>query len=99
MTVREMLARMGSKELSEWMAYYRLEPLGELRGDVQMSILAATMANIHRDRKKRSRPFKPAEFMPEFGPGLKEQDWETQLSMVEMLNAAFGGVDNRGDNR
>jgi len=34
MPVRELLARIGSDELTEWMAFYQLEPFGDMRADL-----------------------------------------------------------------
>ena len=62
MPVREMLARMGSDEFSEWLAFYQLEPFGDLRGDYRSGVVAATLANVHRT--KESRAFRPEDFMP-----------------------------------
>ena len=60
--VREMLASMGSDELTEWMAYYQLEPFGDYRADYRSGVVASTFANAHR--AKDVGPFKPEDFMP-----------------------------------
>ena len=62
MTVREMLARFDSKELSEWMAYYELNPFGTVRDDLQAGIIASTIANVNRGKSDKS--FTPSDFMP-----------------------------------
>lgn len=49
------------------MAYYRLEPFGEHRSDLRMGILASIIANVNRDRKRKSSPFKAEDFIPDFG--------------------------------
>lgn len=46
------------------MAYYSVEPFGEERGDLRTGILASVIANVNRDRKKRSEPYTPQDFMP-----------------------------------
>jgi len=61
MTVADLESRMTARELGEWMAYDRLEPIGEWRGDVRAGIIAATIANASRSKGKRA---KPADFMP-----------------------------------
>lgn len=66
MTVGELLARISSRELTEWMAYAQVEPFGEERGDLRAGIVASTIANVNRDTKKRRKPFEPEEFMPKF---------------------------------
>lgn len=92
-TVGELLARISSRELAEWMAYYRIEPWGEERDDLRAGIVASTVANTARDPRKRPRPFRPRDFMPDFG--RPEQTWQEQLQLVEMFNRAFGGRDLR----
>lgn len=74
------------------MEYAKLEPFGEERADLRAGIVAATIANAHR--RKGSKPFKPSDFMPAFGP-QEAQSVEQQLGLVEMLNVAFGGRDLR----
>ncbi|MGE5619531.1 MAG: DUF4035 domain-containing protein [Sphingomonadaceae bacterium] len=92
MTVAELLSRISSRELTEWIEYAKLEPFGEERADLRAAIVAATIANVYR--RKGSKPFKPSDFMPAFGPE-EAQSVEQQLGIVEMLNAAFGGRDLR----
>jgi hypothetical protein len=60
--VRELLARIGSDELTEWMAFYQLEPFGDFRADLRSAIVASTLANAHRS--KEGKPFTPEDFMP-----------------------------------
>lgn len=66
------------------MAYARMEPFGEQRADLRMAILAALLANIHRDKKRRSDPYKAHEFMP-----FPENEQETKVqSLIQRLRAA-----------
>jgi hypothetical protein len=62
MTVDELLSRMSSEELTEWMAYDRLEPIGFYRLDMVGGILASMLAN--QNRKRGSQAYKPQDFMP-----------------------------------
>lgn len=64
------LSRISSRELTEWQAYYNLEPWGEERADLRSAIVASTVANtglIFVDRKHRRRQYKVDDFMPDFG--------------------------------
>ena len=80
------------------MAYERIEPFGEDRGDLRAGIVASTIANAHRSKGKRA--FKPSEFMPEFGKECEPQTWQEMKEIARMLNLAFGGEEKpRGDNR
>lgn len=65
-TVAELQDRMPYREFLEWVAFYQIEPWGDVRGDMQTALLAGLTANIHRDRKKQSKAFTPADFMPDF---------------------------------
>ena len=62
-----MLSRIDSSELTEWLAYYRMEPFGETVADQRMGIQASLLANINRDPKHKHDPFKPADFIPWHG--------------------------------
>ena len=42
-TVGELEATMSASELSEWLAYDRLDPIGGYRGDIQAATIAASM--------------------------------------------------------
>ncbi len=79
------------------MAYGQLEPFGEDRADLRAAIIAATVANANRDPKRQRRPFRVEDFMPRFGEEpLRQDTWQSQLAMVEMLNVAYRGRDARG---
>lgn len=77
------------------MQFFELEPFGYERADLRSGIVASTMANIYRDRKKQKKAFKPKDFMPKFGREHKRQPWQYQKQLVELLNVAFGGRDLR----
>jgi len=90
MTVAEMLARMSSRELTEWMMYYQMEPFGT---DVDMyghAMTTSTLMNIYRDVKKHPSPIQPREFMPEWD---KTDIVEKQIQQVRQMNAIFGGIE------
>ena len=93
MTVSELLSRVSSHELTEWQAYYGLEPFGEDRADLRAGIVASTVANVFR--KSGTSPYKAQDFMPRFEK--TRQDWREQLEMVRAINAALGG--KNGDDR
>lgn len=62
MIVSELEIRMTHQELMHWFAYYRLEPFGSGIDNLRAGIITSTIANIHRDKK--TKPFKPSDFMP-----------------------------------
>jgi hypothetical protein len=99
MTVAELLSRTTSRELSEWMVYYELEPFGEERGDLRAGIVASTVANVNRDPKKQKKPYSPQDFLPKFdqgGAGGKAAlSPEALRRKWEMVVAAFGGGEKK----
>jgi len=83
MTVRELLARIDSLELAEWMQFYALDPWGTQRDDLQAGIIACTIANANSSKGKA---FQPMDFMP-YAEGKKEQ---TNEDMKALLNTMAG---------
>ncbi len=86
---------MSSREFVEWMAYYEFEPFGEERADLRAGIVASTVANASRDPKRRRNPFRPLDFMPRFDGPKRPKGVQSMLKIVEMFNAALGGLDLR----
>ena len=83
MTVREILARIDSRELAEWMQYYALSPFGDERQDLQAGIIACTIANAN---SAKGKSFKPEDFMPY----ATEQREQTTDDMKALLNTMAG---------
>lgn len=76
------------------MAFDAIEPLGYRRGDLQTGIIAATIANVNRSAD--TPPYKASDFMPDFDkPPPEPQTTHEMLNIVEILNAAYGGTDER----
>jgi len=87
MTVAELGQRMSSAELTEWMAFFSLEPWGTEVEDWRAAMVASVIANVNRDPKKR-KPYEPKDFMPRYEPQVQEQSWEEQ---ARLLALALGG--------
>jgi hypothetical protein len=81
-----MLAEMTSTQFAEWMAYAQLEPWGEERADLRAGIVASTVANSMRGKK--GKPFKPADFIPDFELVSEE---EQTSRLIAKARAALGG--------
>src|SRR5690606_3853501 len=95
MTVAELGQRMSSAELTEWMAFFGLEPWGTEVEDWRAAMVASVIANVNRDPKKR-KPYEPKDFMPRYeAPQVQEQSWEERARIMEMwaraFEAKFGG--------
>ncbi len=80
-----MLDDMTSEELSEWMAYDRLDPVGEFRGDIRAGIISSVVANIARQAfgKKGTKKTQPMDFMPDWDGNIESQRKKPQ-SVDEM---------------
>lgn len=91
MTVAELLSRVSSAELTEWMAFYRLEPWGSEADDWRAGMVASVVANVNRDTKQHRRAYQPADFMPRRGraQAKPEQSPEEQLRIIQMWQAAL----------
>lgn len=85
MTVKELLARIDSREISEWIAFFGLEPWGTETEDWRAGMIASTIANVNRDTKKQKKPFQPDDFMPQREkPDHEEQNIEEQTQVLGM---------------
>jgi len=83
----EMLARMSSMEITEWVAFASLEPFGSETHYFGHAITASTIAN--RLRNKGERAYKAEEFMPKFEK--KVQSVDEMLQFASMMTVAMGG--------
>lgn len=84
-----MLARVDSDELTEWMAFDRLEPVGTARIEQQLAVLSAMFANAHRDPKKTGA-FSAEDFLPRSPE--ERQEFDQRRKLAEDLKAALGAL-------
>lgn len=90
MTVADLDARMGSAELTEWMAVERITgPFGRRRADIQAATIAATVANANRGKGKR---FKVSDFLLPYGAERKSP--EDLLATIRSINQSMGGEEH-----
>lgn len=69
----------------EWLAYYELEPFGEVRADLRAGIVASVIANANRVKGKA---FSPQDFMPDFGGEKPKAAQGSKLGPREPLKDA-----------
>lgn len=72
--MRELGERLDARELTEWMAFFKLEPWGADVEDWRAALVAATVANTARDRRRA--PFRVADFMPRREASRQQTDEE-----------------------
>lgn len=90
----ELLKRISSRELSEWIAFSQLEPFGSEAGYIGHAITASTVANVNR--AKGQKAFEVSDFMPKL-EGKKDQTVEEMIQIAQMMTIGLGGKDLRGD--
>ena len=82
-----MLRRIPSRLLSEWMAYYGLEPFGQERENMHAGLVASAVYNVNRDPKKHRKPFGPADFMMEFDSAGQPKAEKTAQEIYALFRA------------
>lgn len=91
MTVADLDSRLGSAELTEWIAFENITgPLGRRRQDIQAATIAATIANGNRGK---GRKFKLSDFLIPYGTSESKSP-EQLLSVIKSLNKSMGGVED-----
>lgn len=83
-----MLREIPSKLLTEWQAFYNLEPFGYEANFQGHALVASILAEVNRNPKNRKDPYTAAEFMP------KEQVEEDKLSVFKRLKDYLTNVNN-----
>lgn len=77
-SVAELEHSLSSSELTEWAAYYKMEPFGAERDNWHMAQLCSLFANAHR--KRNSAAISPDQFM------YRDRDTHRQKSTVGFLS-------------
>jgi hypothetical protein len=88
-----MLRQLTWTDFLGWLAYSQLEPFDERRADFRAASVVSMLANVNRDTKKRSSPYKLDEFVIEFDAPFKPRDrtqsLEFQKSMLMAIATAY----------
>jgi len=92
MTVSELLARISSAELTEWMAFNVIDPFGNWRTDFQTGILAAVTAN--HSFAPPTKPRVPEDYIL-FGEKQKRDDGILLADPVEQARLIKQRIDPR----
>lgn len=89
MTRARLVREMSREELTEWIAFAQLEPFGAEIEEYHAALIASTIAEVNRNRKKRGKPFAPREFMQKWGePDEGKADSpEAMLGFVKQFTA------------
>jgi|TARA_Y100000310_G_C20662002_1_gene805309 hypothetical protein len=76
-----------SRQLKEWELYYREEPFGEEY--YQSGLICSIIANVNRDSKKQSEPFRPEDFIPRFTRSSKKEKMEYMKKQMTAMATKF----------
>ena len=87
----ELLGRISSRELTEWMAFSQLEPFGADAGFLGHAITSRTVANVNRPKGQKAYEVK--DFMPNYE--RKKQSVEEMVQIAQMMTIGLGGKDLR----
>ena len=78
------MARLDSRELSQWEAFERIEPFGEWRGDVRAAMVCATVMNSQGARPAA----RTSDYMPQFGPPPEPDPEQEMLALSSLVRSA-----------
>lgn len=79
-THEELLNSISSEELTTWLAFHSLNPIGNDRADVNAAVIASTIANCHSKKH-----YKIDDFMPKYGQPKKDtlRAWVMRVGKVK----------------
>lgn len=82
MTVEELRDRMTSAELTEWRAWYELEPWGEEREDIRTAALMEIIGATFGGKLSRRKAFNSLRMHGEQMPEQTEEEMKAVLRML-----------------
>jgi len=82
-----MLNTISSKELTEWIAFNQISPIGDERADLRAAQICTMMGNAWRG--KNSRAFKVVDFLPYHIKTIVKQSASSILSFAKAMTESF----------
>ena len=82
-----MMRAMPSRLLSEWMAYWAIEPFGEEREDYRAAMIVAATYNVWRKRGQAA--IDPMDVMPRFDAETDKPEHVVDLAAIKAATARF----------
>ena len=83
MTVQELLNRIPSQELAEWVAFDEMEPIGFPIQNWWVAAQMCMLANVNRDKKKKPTAFEVQDFL--YKPRLRDLEEKEVSNIVGKL--------------
>lgn len=97
MTVRELLSRCDSAELTEWEAMDRIDSFLQDSDQWRFGTFMSWFAEMHRDPKKRAKPFEPSDFERNQAPAEpKRQSPQEQQTLLTAFFKALAVAGKKG---
>lgn len=100
--MRELRARMTTREMAEWMAIDKIEPFGDRRADYHAALIAYCVTSALAASAGSKTTLDLEHFLLDFTGELAEarerashKSVEESIALVENLNRMFGGKDLR----
>jgi hypothetical protein len=90
-TIKELSEKLDSRELTEWMVYYSMEPWGSQIEGYRDALSCATVANAglfsSAPKLLKTKPFHPSDFLVKSAANMKQEVWQQQkLTMENNMN-------------
>jgi hypothetical protein len=96
-TVAHLEENLSAKEYGEWVEFFNLEPFGWEAQCYSSGIVAATIANVNRDAKKKPKPFEAIDFVPGAKRTTKKIDPKALKAQLQLAHAGMlAGLKNKG---
>ena len=95
MTVRELLQRVDSAELTEWMAWYKLNPCGEEVVCAQIALAIAAYANANGKRGGKQHKVSDFYIVDQMKP-KKRMSMSSMKDYCRNMVKIMGGAVKRG---
>ena len=83
-----LLRVLNSRQISEWQAWFAIEPFGQYPEYLRAGIIAATIANVHKGKKGRS--LKAEDFIPK-EPEIREPKRQSMAEIKKVLQQIAKG--------
>lgn len=90
LTVREAQERISVDEFRHWLAYDRIDPIGNDRFDVLFAMLTSTLANCHRSKKQSA--YKLEDFIPRWGSKSKQGNLDKMRAVMHQYAARTNSI-------
>lgn len=82
---------MSSEELTEWQAYYSIEPFGEIRADLRSGILASMTYNMNKSKGAAPKDAKDFVLETKSFEEQKPPSPQTMAKAAELMAEMAGG--------